>query len=122
MTDSTLSRDPNLDKIKRTLEHCLGADNFPLPMVGDLDDTLFTLERAIEILDRLTADPVAELDRQQFLSDMYQLEFLLTDELGLILTDLLPALRAVRSDPSAARTRDWKKSIKKLLGRSRRKT
>ncbi len=116
------SRQKNLVHIRKTLERCLGPDELPPGMVGDLDDVLFTLERAIEILNRLTADPVAVLDRQQFLSDMYQLEFLLTDELVLILTDLRPALRAVRSDPSETRTQNWKGLIKKMLGRWRRKT
>ncbi len=122
MTDSTLSREKNLKNIQRTLEHCLGEGNFPLEMVGDLDDVLLTLEGAVEILNRLTSEHVVALDRQQFLSDMYQLEFLLGDYLVLILGDLRPALKVVRGEPSAARTRDWKKSIKKLLGRWRRKT
>ncbi|MCP4603647.1 MAG: hypothetical protein GY847_24545 [Proteobacteria bacterium] len=122
MSDSTLSRENNLKNIQRTLEHCLGKGNFPLEMVGDLDDVLLTLEGAVEILNRLTADHAVALDRQQLLSDMYQLEFLLADYLVLILSDLRPALRVVRGDPSGARSQRWKKLTNRFLGRRKRET
>jgi len=116
MPDSTGSRDINLDNIRRTLEHCLGVGEFPLPMVGDLDDLLFTLDPAIEILRRLSGDEEVVRDREQLLADLRKLEYILTDELALILIDLRPELRSVGVVSFEEPLPGWKRLIKKLLG------
>ncbi len=120
MADSTLSRNINLGNIQRTLKHCLGAGNFPLPMVGDLDDLLFTLEPAIEILRRLTGDEGEVLDREALLADLYHLEYILTDELAYILEDLRPELRAIGVASLEDSALGWRPMVQKFLDYWRR--
>ncbi len=120
MTDSALSREVNLSNIQRTLEHCLGQGKFPLEVVGDLDDLLFTLEPAIEILRRLSAYEEVVIDREQLLVDLGKLEYILTDELVLILTDLRPELRAIGVGSMDPPVPGWRIMIQKLLDYWRR--
>ncbi len=120
MTDPRSTRNINLDNIQRTLERCLGAGNFPLPMVGDLDDLLFTLDPVVEILRRLTSDESGAYDREMLLADLCRLEYILTDELALILNDLRPELRAIGVTSLEDPTPSWRAVVQKFLDYWRR--
>ena len=77
---------------EKALRKCFPKDGFPLEVVGDLDDLRFTLERLAGALARVTAGEDCPEIRQA----LYEVEFILGEELSLIAADLLPLLKDLR--------------------------
>ena len=92
---------PMLDPIQRTLDHFFGPGQFPLEMVGDLDSLLLTLKWGVGLVNSLAEAP-ADRTKQEITSRLYEIEFLLTEELPLIGKDLVPMIRALRKQAPIA--------------------
>ena len=84
-----------LDAFERALVLSLGPGAFRPELVGDLDDLLFTIEGGVRLLRELAVDGQT-WQAEKMREHLYLIEFFLTEELPLIVDDLLPEIRAAR--------------------------
>ena len=78
---------------EEALRKCFPRKDFPLEIIGDLDDLKFTVERLMSALSVISGGQNCSSIEKA----LYDIEFILSEELSLIASDLIPTLRELRT-------------------------
>ena len=92
MNGTAIDKESRLMDFERTLVQLFDSGQFPLALVGDLDDLLFTLEEIASLLHAL-GNSEGESDPEQLRSSFSKLEIMLGHDLPMILKDVVPPLK-----------------------------
>jgi len=83
MKDESAKSDSRMPCFERTLTELFGRGAFPLSLVGDLDDLLFTLDEAVGLLRSLSASE-SEIEFGKLRSSFSTLEIMLDHDLPMV--------------------------------------